>query len=183
MIGERCEQHPHRHYYNPNVVLIVHFEIKIKDLISAGKDYPWPRPGACPCCGGKLWGHGYTPRYFEGAAQRLWLKRYRCIECHAVHTLRPKTHWRRFQATLAAIIQSLRSKITDDRWTQDFSRQRQQYWFKGFKIQLARGNPAAVKPIFKHLRSLLVHNVIAATHSLKWSRMILRGPLACVPVM
>ena len=164
-----------------DVLLIIHIEIKIKDLINAGNDYPWPRPGACPCCGGKLWGHGYTPRYFEGAAQRLWLKRYRCIECHTVHTLRPKTNWRRFQAGISSILKSLRSKIVDNCWIPDFSRQRQEYWLQGFKTQLELNKSSTISITFNRLKSLLAHNVIAATHSLRWFRMVMQGQQAFVP--
>jgi hypothetical protein len=163
--------------------LILHFDIKIKDLIKAGKDYLWPRPVACPCCDGKLWGHGYTARYFLECKKPLWLKRYRCVECHAVHTLRPKTHWRRFQFPLATIIESLRTKIVDNLWLKDHPRQRQQYWFQGFKAQLSVNNPCAVGSTLKHLKSLLTKNIIAATHSLRWFRLIIQGGLACVPMV
>ena len=164
--------------------LIIHIDIKIKDLISLkerGKDYPWPRPPQCPCCGGKLWSHGYTPRYFPGSSTPFYLKRYRCTECRAVHTLRPKDHWRRFQAECGAILDSLRSKMLQKRWIPGFTRQRQQYWFRGLKTQFARDGPAACLLTFKRLRKLLAKNVIVATHSLRWFRMIARPPFFIVP--
>ena len=160
--------------------MILHFDIDIKDLVKAGKSYPWPRPDACPCCGGRLWGHGYTRRYFSGNLKHFWLKRYRCIECHAVHTLRPKTHWRRFQFPLATIIESLRTKISDNFWLKG-SRQRQEYWMRGLQIQLERHGSIAIKISLQHLRSLLTKNIIVATHSLRWFQMMMQGPLTCVP--
>ena len=117
-------------------ILILHFGIKIKLLILLGKEFPWPRPDVCPCCGGKhLWGHGYTPRYFNGYPGRIWLKRYRCVDCHSVHTLRPKSHWRRFQSTVQNILESLRLKIATDRWVEGVPRQRQQYWLRGLRTR------------------------------------------------
>jgi hypothetical protein len=162
--------------------LILHFDLKINDLIQAGKDYAWPRPAACPCCDGKLWGHGYTRRYFLGSSKPLWLKRYRCTTCGAVHTLRPKTHWRRFQSTLSTIIESLRTKIVDNRWLEGIPRQRQQYWWRGLKIQLSR-NATAFKITSQHLRSLLTKHIIAATHSLRWFQMVRQGSLMGVPAL
>ena len=149
--------------------------------MKAGKEYPWPRPACCPHCDGKLWGHGYTARYFEGSSKPLWLKRYRCVNCHAVHTLRPKTHWRRFQAGVSSIFKSLRSKIVDNCWIPDFSRQRQEYWYQGFKIQLELNKSSTISITFNRLKSLLSSNIIAATHSLRWFRMVLQGRLTCVP--
>lgn len=166
-----------------DVSLILHFDIDIKDLVKAGKDYPWPRPAVCPCCGGKLWGHGFTRRYFSESRQPLWLKRYRCIACHAVHTLRPKTHWRRFQSALTVIIESLRSKIVHDCWKEGIPRQRQQYWMVGLKRQLRISNPAAVGITLQHLRSLLSKNILAATHSIRWFRMTVNDGLSYVPAV
>jgi len=164
--------------------LILHFAIEIKLLFLMGKSYPWPRPDVCPCCGGRrLWGHGYTSRYFDGYPGLIWLKRYRCVDCHSVHTLRPKDHWRRFQATVATIITSLKIKIEEDRWIDGLSRQRQQYWLRGFKTRIKVDHPSDDKITLKLLRNLLSENVIAVTHSPRWFQMIIRGPLVCVPAM
>jgi hypothetical protein len=167
-----------------DLILIIHFAINIKDLFFAGKNYPWPRPNACPCCGGKrLWGHGYTSRYFDGSPKLIWLKRYRCIDCHSVHTLHPTTHWRRFQSPIAAILKSLRRKIIENRWVDGLSRQKQQYWLRGFKTQIKVNHPCDGMITLKLLKDLLHDNVIIATHSLKWFQMILRGSLICVPAV
>lgn len=165
-------------------LLIVHFAIELKALILARRNYPWPRPDVCPCCGGKrLWGHGYTPRYFDGHSGPIWLKRYRCVDCHSVHTLRPKDHWRRFQTTTATILESLRIKILENRWVDGVSRQRQQYWLRGFKKQLRIDHPSDGMITHKRLKILLSKHVIAVTHSLKWFQMLIRGPLVCVPAV
>lgn len=165
-------------------ILILLFALEIKLLLLLGKKYPWPRPDVCPCCGGKhLWGHGYTPRYFDGCPKMVWLKRYRCVDCHSVHTLRPKSHWRRSQAAVATILESLRIKIVENRWVEGLTRQRQQYWLRGFRTQVKVNHPSDGMMTHKLLKDLLSTNVIAATHSLKWFQMIIRGSFVCVPVV
>jgi hypothetical protein len=180
----RYSTRQHQNHCTIDGILILHFAIELKLLILLGKDYPWPRPNVCPCCGGKhLWGHGYTPRYFDGCPKMLWLKRYRCVDCHSVHTLRPKSHWRRFQAAIATVLESLRIKIVENRWVDGLSRQRQQYWLRGLRTQVKVDHPSDGKITHKLLRNLLSNNVIAVTHSLKWFQVIIRGPLVCVPAV
>ena len=165
-------------------LLIVHFPIEDKTLILAGKNYPWPRPDSCPRCGGNhLWGHGYTPRYFDGYPGLIWLKRYCCVDCHGVHTLRPKTYWRRFQAAVSTIVKSLRSKIDHNCWLSELPRQRQQYWMQGFKTQLKVIYPADGRNAYQRLKGLLTKNVIAVTHSLKWRQIIVGRSFNFVPAV
>ncbi len=147
-----------------------------------GKEFPWLRPDVCPHCGGNhLWGHGYTPRYFDGYSKKVWLKRYRCVDCHRVHTLRPDSYWRRFQATTTIIIESLKTKILENRWVPGLSRQRQQYWFRGFRTQLKVNHPSDGMLTFERLKDLLSEKVIIATHSLNWFQMLVCGAYDCVP--
>lgn len=88
------------------------------------------------------------------------MKRWRCVDCGAVHTCRPATHWRRFLAPSAVIVASLGAKLSGLRWPKDDSRQRQQYWHQGYLIQSRfDGLPPAA------LQALLAEFVVAATHS------------------
>lgn len=88
------------------------------------------------------------------------MKRWRCPECRAVHTLRPEAHWRRFWAPWALILVSLQGKLEGRGWGQAFSRQRQQYWWQGFLRQSRlEGKP-------RKLDALLREGIIVATHSL-----------------
>jgi len=165
-------------------LLIIHFSIEDKTLILAGKNYPWPRLDVCPYCGGNhLWGHGYTPRYFDGYPGLIWLKRYRCVDCHCVHTLRPKTHWRRFQAAISTIVKGLRFKIDQHCWLSEFSRQRQQYWMQGFKTQDKVIHPADGRNAYQRLKDLLTRNVIATTHSLAWRQITVGKSFNFVPAV
>jgi hypothetical protein len=77
-----------------------------------------------------------------------------------VHTLRPKTHWRRFWAPWALIVVSLRGKLAGHAWGSTFPRQRQQYWWQGFLRQSRmEGKP-------RELDAMLREGIILATHSL-----------------
>lgn len=88
------------------------------------------------------------------------MKRWRCPECRAVHTSRPLEYWRGFWATAGSIATSLWERIEQRRWLDSFSRQRQQYWWRGLQRCLAIRRPAA------HLEELLDAGQIVVTHSL-----------------
>jgi len=123
----------------------------------------------------RLWGHGYVARYFDDAVVPLWVKRWRCVQCGAVHTLRPCTHWRRFWVPITLICMCLKAKSEGQRWQAGLSRQRQQYWWRGYRLQsLVDGCPAA------QLATLQDNGIIAATHSLS-DRAIIPWPEAPHP--
>jgi len=141
--------------------LILYLSVNFDHLSRAGKDYPWPRPLRCPRCGGvRLWGHGYVERFFDGQADALLIKRWRCPDCRAVHTMRPATHWRGFWASWPLIFRVLLEKAAGGKWSEAMSRQRQQYWWRGYHIQSRIwGTPVG-------LWQLLLSGRIVATHSL-----------------
>jgi hypothetical protein len=142
--------------------LILPLSVNISEIQSLGKRYPWPCPPRCPRCGStRLWGHGYVSRFFDGIEGQVWIKRWRCPDCTAVHTCRPHTFWRRFLAPVALILRSLSGKRAGQPWNKDVSRQRQQYWQQGYSIQSRfEGLPAQTPD------SLFAGGLIAATHSL-----------------
>jgi hypothetical protein len=105
-------------------------------------------------------------RFFDGVADAVWLKRWQCTHCHAVHTMRPSSHWRGFWAPWRLILQSLLGKVHGGPWLPRVSRQRQQYWWRGFAQQAARQRLEAPCPAV--LRQMLWQRVILATHSLKY---------------
>lgn len=60
---------------------------------SHGKAYRWPRVPRCHRCdSSRPRAHGYVGRCFDGIEERLWMRRWRCPECSAVHTARPAAH-------------------------------------------------------------------------------------------
>jgi hypothetical protein len=155
------EGYPHTNPPKPGD-LILPLSASVPEILGQGKRYPWPRPHHCPRCGGlRLWGHGYVSRYFDDLTESVWMKRWRCPDCGAVHTCRPRTHWRRFLAPIAVIVSSLIGKLGTSPWGKDVSRQRQQYWWHGYRIQSqVHGFPAAT------VQALLDDCIVTATHSL-----------------
>ena len=114
-----------------------------------------------------MWGHGYVLRYFIILQSGIWLKRYRCPDCGAVHTCRPIQYFRGFWHSWRIILHSLISKIRTNRWLREgASRQAQQYWWKGFRLQTGRKNNGPYTP--KALLTLLGAHTFPATHSLDY---------------
>ena len=141
--------------------LIVYLSVDCTAVSTQGTGFQWPRLRRCPHCRGhRLWGHGYVQRYFDGLENALWMKRWRCPDCGAVHTMRPDSHWRGFWAERTTIIASLQRKEHNDRWLANICRERQQYWWRGFQIQ------RQFRERFESLEALVGQQVIAATHSL-----------------
>lgn len=150
--------------------LIVYLSVDCNEISSAGKAFQWPRPSQCPTCWGlRLWGHGFVKRYFDGHSRMLWMKRWRCPECRAVHTCRPIEYWRGFWAQADTIGRSLRKRITEGRWLRTLGRQRQEYWWRGLAItRVICGADVDVE-------SLLDSTLIVATHSLSYREICYRG--------
>jgi hypothetical protein len=147
--------------------LILYCDIDVKLLEQMGEKYPWSRPPWCPRCRSpRLWGHGYVHRYFDGFEWALCLKRYRCPDCGAVHTLRPHHYDRRFQAIWFTIFLSLLKKMTLGRWLSGLSRQRQQYWWRGFKKHASRQQNFVLENALATLVTLFEADSLLATHSL-----------------
>jgi len=147
--------------------LILHFEADVKRLVEKGRDFPWPRPEQCPRCEGqRLWGHGYVRRYFEGFSEGIWIKRYRCPDCRAVHTLRPECFYKGFYYSIVTILVSLLNRIVHSRWLKCLSRQAQQYWFKGLRFQASRYSNCK-EPDIEVCRELFHKALIPVSHSLE----------------
>lgn len=146
-------------------LLILHFAVDVKRIVEEGKDYSWPRPEQCPACQSRrLWGHGYVRRYFEGWSEGIWIKRYRCPECRAVHTLRPEGFYKGFYYRTWTILLSLLNRIIHGDWVRGLSRQVQQYWWRGLRKQASRFHNVKV-PDRVTLRQILAEGIIPVTHS------------------
>ena len=97
--------------------MIIFSAVKLKELFKKERDYPWQKPEGCQCCNShRLWGHGFVGAIFDGYDQPLLLKLYRCPDCGCVIRLRPKGHFKRFQAPVETIRSSIRLKSTSNRW-------------------------------------------------------------------
>ena len=117
-----------------NDLLLLYCAVDVKSLYASGalgKGYPWPKPRQCPRCKGlRLWGHGYAERYFEGFREPLWVKRYRCPDCRAVHTCRPDGYFERYRYRVVTVMMSLLNKIIHGKWLRCISRQNQLPWYR-----------------------------------------------------
>lgn len=144
-------------------LLILYVSVDLSRLLSGGKDHRWPRPRRCPsCAGGRIWSHGYVERYFDALPCSVPVKRWRCVDCRAVHTMRPSTHWRGFLASRKTICRSLNQRVDLRGPIRQASRQRQQYWFVGLLIQHAR------ESVGLPLSALLKRPILLASHSLSY---------------
>ena len=113
-----------------------------------------------------MWGHGYVGRFFDEFEKALLLKRYRCPDCGAVHTLRPQRYHRRFQVIWFTVFLSLLKKITSGHWLSGWSRQRQQYWWRGFKKHASRKRNFSEQTALETLVTLVEAEHLLGTHSL-----------------
>ena len=147
--------------------VVLHVTVDVKKLFELGRSYPWPKPKRCLVCrSSRLWGHGYVRRYFEGFVQPLWIKRFRCPDCHTVYTLRPGLFYMRFRYPLWVILSSLITRILYHRFMTSISRQNQQYWYKGLIFQASRTYNVP-SPDILTLKEIVSCNVIPSSHSLK----------------
>jgi len=149
-------------------LLILYCDVNVKQLEELGKEYPWPRPLRSPCCGGRLWRHGFVPRYFDDWQNQLLMLRYLCADCGSVHTMRPSDYNRRFRVQWFEIFLVLLKKILTARWSSEFSKQRQRYWMKGFRLHAClKGN---VWGLIDQLKALvkLTRSAVLGTHSTRF---------------
>jgi hypothetical protein len=97
------------------------------------KKFQWTTPSGCPCCGSvRLWGHGFVLRYFYGYVFGIWMKRWRCPDCKAVHTARPVQYTPGVQYPQDFQIKSLMAKLSGNPYLKHIPRQIQQHWRKLF---------------------------------------------------
>jgi len=111
--------------------MIVFAPVSIKEIVSKGRKFPWPRPEICPRCNGnRVWGHGFVTAFFDGFADQVLLRRYRCPDCRCVMRLRPSGFFMRFQASIVAIRSSIAFRLENGRWPPGCSRTRQGHWLR-----------------------------------------------------
>ena len=116
--------------------LVIFVTLAVKHLFEVGRGFLWPRPERCPRCGGRIWGHGFVPGYFDGYDQPLWLKRYQCPDCGCVIRMRPRDYFQRFQAPIHTIRDCLAYWVYYRRWKAGPSPPRQRHWIKTLRSRL-----------------------------------------------
>lgn len=146
-------------------LLLLYWSVDVKSLHVLGKSYPWPKPMQCPTCEGqRIWGHGYSSRYFEGFIEPLWVKRYRCPDCSAVHTCRPRTYFARYRYPVLAVLMSLLNKVIHGRWLRCISRQNQLPWYRAARAWCSVSQNIE-RLTSEHLRQYIADRTSGSTQS------------------
>lgn len=126
-----CHSSLHQSPGGENLILLC--RIKLKNIQELGKEFPWKKPRTCPACGShRLWGHGFVLRYFYDYYEGLWMKRWHCADCRAVHTVRPSDYTPGIHYRREVQLSSLKAKLNGQPFFTDISRQVQQHWVKIF---------------------------------------------------
>ena len=115
-------------------LMIIFLVLDLKQIALNSRDYPWPQPDCCGrCCHPKLWGHGFVPMIFEGFAQALQMRRYRCPKCGCVIRVRPEGFFSRHQSDVATIRRTLEHRIAAGRWPRGGVTNRARHWLAALK--------------------------------------------------
>jgi len=107
---------------------------KLNEISDQGRKFNWIKPDRCPRCDSvKLWGHGFVSAYFDGFAQGVFLRRFRCPDCRCIIRMKPQGCFRRFQASVHTIRSCIAQRLSDGKWRGDLSRSRQRHWLSALK--------------------------------------------------
>lgn len=110
--------------------LVLFVQASVKEIARLGRNYPWPKPLTCPCCGGSLWWHGFVEAYLSRFARCLYLRRLYCPCCHSVHRLRPLGYWKYYRSSIREIRSVIVRRWRKKRWRPDLPRSRQRTWWR-----------------------------------------------------
>jgi len=117
--------------------MIIFVPVLLKDIFEQDRDFVWERPLCCPKRNHyKVWSHGFVERIFDGFSTALLLKCYRCPFCGCVITLRPDTHFSRFQASKDTILFFISERLKRGRWPPAQSHSRHRHWLRNLKKQI-----------------------------------------------
>jgi hypothetical protein len=81
----------------------------------------------------RLWGHGFVLAYFDQVTHGLYLRRYRCPDCHCIIRMKVKGYFTRFHATIRTIRCCLEHRLSCGRWLTMLSTSRQRHWLAALK--------------------------------------------------
>ena len=136
MVGHPCPGDSRGKDPSKHTSLVIFVKLAVKQLFEMGRNYLWPRPELCPRCGGRIWGHGFVPAYFDGYTEPFWLRRYRCPDCGCVVRLRPREYFKRFQASIPTIRDCLSYWVQQRRWKAGPAPPRQRHWVRALRRHL-----------------------------------------------
>lgn len=143
-----------------DVLMIFPVLVSIKEIVARGRDFPWPRPEACPRCEGhRIWSHGFVTAFFDGFDEQLFLRRYRCPECRCVMRARPSGYFERVQASVKTIRSSIAFRLEHGRWPAGTSRSRQGHWLRSLTRRVcARFGQGWSKRLMEGFDELMLKN-------------------------
>jgi len=108
--------------------------VKLNNIFKHGRNFNWIKPQRCPRCNSvRVWGHGFILAYFDGFAQGLLLRRYRCPDCKCIIRMKPKGYFPRFQTPIHIIRCCLKRRLTSGKWPGRGSKSRQRHWLWALK--------------------------------------------------
>lgn len=110
--------------------MVIPVVVDVNQVAALGKKFPWKKPSACPKCGGSLWWHGFVLAYLACLVEAVFFRRLFCPLCRSVHRLRPNSHWRRFQSSIATIEETITHRQAHSTWRPDLPRPRQRQWWR-----------------------------------------------------
>ncbi len=145
-----------------DVLMIFPVLVSIKEIVARGRDFPWPRPEACPRCEGRrVWCHGFVSAFFDGFSEQVFLRRYRCPECRCVMRARPSGHFKRVQASIETVRSSIAFRLEHGRWPAGISRSRQGHWVRSLRRRVsARFGQGWSKRLLEGFDELMLRNEI-----------------------
>ena len=118
--------------------MIVFFSLNLKQISQDTKNYKWPRPKCCDRCHhSKVWSHGFVSMIFEGFANALRMRRYRCPCCGCIIRLRPLDYFKGHQSTSDVIRKTLTARLHNGHWPQDCEPSRSRHWLRALKHNAA----------------------------------------------
>ena len=142
--------------------LLLHIRVVLEEIQLLGRRFPWKRPAHCPRCRSRrLWGHGFVLRYFAGIAVGLWLRRWRCPDCKAVHTVRPADYPPGSAYPAELRNRSILTKLDGGVFLPEVPRQNQQYWKKAFEFTLRRDENWPSARNFLETRVVTAHQTVS----------------------
>ena len=114
--------------------MIAFFSLNLNEIAKSPREYAWPRPDGCSRCGHHtVWCHDFVRVIFEGFADELCMRRYRCPRCGCVIRLRPEGFFARHQSDAATIRAALGHRLAKGFWPCGCVANRARHWLAALK--------------------------------------------------
>jgi hypothetical protein len=113
------------------------FNINLDQLRLLERDFPWPIPDRCLCCGGRIWKHGFVTYYLSPYFDKPFTgRKLRCPDCRTTYRCRPEGYLPRFFHPLNQIKESLLKRSYRSVANPAIDLDAKRSWFKRLKRQI-----------------------------------------------